>query len=243
MSSCKGLTKSGQTLVLFQLLFEGWKASYMRLVLFLLRAFFSLLYHQFAWTYDLVAATVSLGRWKDWVQSALPYLDGRVLEIGYGPGHLQLSLHEKGLSVFGLDESRQMAHQASHRLRKKDFLPDLSRGYAQDLPFPKNGFDTVVATFPAEYIFDSQTLIEIRRVLAPGGKLVVIPSAWITGKRVHERLAAWLFRVTGQTRALDKVIPEMKMHFARSGFEVRNEMVELPGSRVLVIIAAKSPAP
>ena len=85
----------------------------MRLVLFLLRSFFFVLYHQFAWTYDLVAATVSLGRWKDWVRSALPYLSGRVLEIGFGPGYLQLSLFELGIPAFGLDESRQMARQVS----------------------------------------------------------------------------------------------------------------------------------
>ena len=28
------------------------------------------LYHSMAWSYDLVAATVSLGRWKDWGKSA-----------------------------------------------------------------------------------------------------------------------------------------------------------------------------
>ena len=214
----------------------------MRLVLLLLRSFFSLLYHQFAWTYDLVAATVSLGRWKDWVQSALPYLDGRGLEIGYCPGHLQLSLYERGLPAFGLDESRQMARQASHRLHKKGFLPNLSRGFAQNLPFLKNSFDTVVATFPSEYIFDPHTLTEIHRVLASGGKLVVVPSAWITGKRVHEQLAAWLFRATGQAPAIDASLPGMEALFVRNGFEVRHEMVELSGSRVLVIVATKSRA-
>ncbi len=66
----------------------------MRLLQSLLRFFFSLLYHQFAWTYDLVSATVSLGHWQEWVRASLPYLHGRTLEIGYGPGHLQTYLHE-----------------------------------------------------------------------------------------------------------------------------------------------------
>jgi len=211
----------------------------MRLVLVLLRSIFSLLYHQFAWTYDLVAATVSLGRWKDWVQSALPYLDGRILEIGFGPGHLQLSLHARGLPAFGLDESRQMARRASRLLRKIGCLPKLSRGLAQNLPFTKNSFNSVVATFPSEYIFDPHTLTEIRRVLMPGGKLVVIPTAWITGRRLHERLAAWLFRVTGQAPAIAASLPGMNSLFTYNGFEVRHELVEFPGSRVLVIIATK----
>ncbi|NMC80811.1 MAG: hypothetical protein GYA59_15725, partial [Chloroflexi bacterium] len=39
-----------------------------------LKVFFDLLYHSFAWTYDGVAAVVSLGRWKGWVYSVIPFL-------------------------------------------------------------------------------------------------------------------------------------------------------------------------
>ena len=63
--------------------------------------------------------------------------------------------------------------------------------------------------------------------------------AWITGKRVHEQLAAWLFRATGQAPAIDASLPGMEALFAHNGFEVRHEMVEFPGSRVLVMFATK----
>jgi ubiquinone/menaquinone biosynthesis C-methylase UbiE len=211
----------------------------MRLILSFMRFVYYFLYHPFAWMYDFVAAAVSLGRWNDWVACALPHLNGRMLELGYGPGHLQLSLHEKGLPAFGLDESRQMARQASRRLRKKGLEPRLTRGNAKVLPFCAEAFNSVVATFPAEYIFDEHTLMEIRRVLAPDGKLVVVPSAWITGKRVYERAAAWLFRVSGQARLLEKAVSIIKTRFGRAGFQVQHEIVELSGSRVLVIVARK----
>ena len=210
----------------------------MSLLLFLFRSFFYLLYHQFAWTYDLVAAVVSLGRWQSWVSCVLPHLDGRVLEIGFGPGHLQLSLNERGLAAYGVDESRQMAAHARRRLHRHHYPANLARGFAQQLPFPKNSFDTVVATFPTEYIFQLQALREIRRVLAPDGKLVVAPTAWITGTGLLERLAAWLFTVTGQAGAIEATLPGMQARIRSGGFSVRHELVELRGSRVLLIIAS-----
>jgi len=212
----------------------------MRLIVFFLRPLYHLLYHQFAWTYDFVAAVVSLGYWQDWLQTALPFLSGRVLEIGYGPGHLQHFLIEKNIQAFGVDESRQMARQASHRLRRQGLPSRLARGYAQNIPFAGGIFDTVVATFPAEYIFDPQTLKEIQRVLLPAGKLIILPMAWITGRRPLERLAAWILRVSGETPGKPGPIPEaIRGRFIRAGFNVQSEIVKMKGSQVLVVVAER----
>jgi ubiquinone/menaquinone biosynthesis C-methylase UbiE len=212
----------------------------MQLIVFLLRPIYYLLYHQFAWTYDFVAAVVSLGRWQDWVQASLPFLSGRVLEIGFGPGYLQLSLNMNKLPAFGLDESRQMAHRARRRLRNQGVTSCLSCGYAQNIPFMDGAFDSVVSTFPSEYIFNSQTLGEIRRVLVPAGKLIILPMAWITGTRPLERLTAWLLRVTGETPGKPGLVSAaIRDQFAHIGFEVRSEIVKLKGSQVLVIVAER----
>jgi ubiquinone/menaquinone biosynthesis C-methylase UbiE len=214
------------------------------LILKLLRIFFSLLYHQFAWTYDLVAATVSLGRWKKWVKSTLPYLDGRVLEIGYGPGHLQAVLGEKSLSAFGVDESRQMARQAERRLKKKGLQARLTRGLSQHLPFRSNAFDAVVATFPSEYIYDPHTLEEAQRVLVPDGRFILVPMAWITGRRPADRLAAWLFRLTGEAPGEPRPLPAaVRERFMKAGFQVESELIEVEGSQVLLILATAVRSP
>ena len=214
----------------------------MRLIQFILRPIYYLLYHQFAWTYDFVAALISLGRWQDWVHSALPYLNGRMLEIGYGPGHLLQTLGERKFSAFGLDGSLQMARQASRRLHKQGIISSISCGYAQHIPFANGVFDSVVATFPSEYIFDPQTLSEINRMLALNGRLIILPMAWITGTGPLERLAAWLLQVSGEAPGMPGLVSSaLKNRFSHLGFAVRSEIVELKGSQVLVIVAEKGP--
>jgi ubiquinone/menaquinone biosynthesis C-methylase UbiE len=203
-----------------------------------LRVFFKLLYHEFAWTYDWVAAAVSMGKWQDWVLAALPYLPGpRVLELGHGPGHLQVALHKRGVSPIGLDESRHMGRQAYRRIVRGGFIPLCVNGYAQFMPFQSHSIHQVVATFPSEYLTDPQTLAEVSRILIPGGELVVIPLAWITGRRPHERLAAWLFRFTNQAPEWDDRFLEP---FHRAGFISRLERLSIKSSTVLVIRSIKA---
>jgi len=202
-----------------------------------MRAFFYLLYQPFAWTYDGVAALVSWGRWQDWIMSVLPYLEGpRLLEIGHGPGHLQVALQTRGISALGLDASRQMGRQAHKRLHKHGHHTRLVRGYAQILPFQSSIFDQVVATFPTEYIYAASTLAEIYRILKPGGQLIVLPAAWITGKRLSDRGTAALFRVTGQAPEWDEKWLEP---FSKAGFKTRVEMIQQKSWSAAIILADK----
>jgi ubiquinone/menaquinone biosynthesis C-methylase UbiE len=211
----------------------------MRLIQSIFRPIYYLLYHQFAWGYDFVAKLVSLGRWQGWVYSVVPFLNGRVLEIGFGPGHLQRTLTEKGFLIFGLDESVQMANHASRRLRKQGVASRLVRSYAQYLPF-SSGFDSVVATFPSEYIYDPRTLKEIWRVLNPGGTLIILSTAWITGTRPLERLTAWLFRISGEAPGqAGQISTTITDRLSQIGFVISNEIVKLRGSQALVIMAKK----
>ena len=215
----------------------------MGLIASILRYFFKLLYHPLAWSYDLVAATVSLGRWKDWGQTVIPFLNGtRILELGHGPGHLQRSLRDLGLFAVGLDESSQMGRLANRNLHRIGYTQtDLTRGLAQQLPFPTSSFESIVSTFPAEYIFEPQTLAEVRRVLHPGGHFVVLPVAWLTGRNLLERGLAWLFQITGEgSPAIAEYIqPRMQDLLNQAGFEAKFEILEVESSQVLIIIAYK----
>jgi len=215
----------------------------MRLIPAILGRLFHLLYHAFAWAYDLVAAAVSLGQWKGWVLAALPYVEGRrVLELGCGPGHLQQAMRGRSLVAFGLDESRPMSRLAAKNLKRNGCAQiNLTRGLTQALPFPAGAFETVVATFPSEYIFDPRTLAEVHRALSAGGRLVVLPFAWITGRRLLERLLAWLFRLTGEAPDPVGVLSaQMKKPFLKAGFAVSVACSESKSSVLLFVLARKS---
>ncbi len=204
-----------------------------------MRFFFYHFYHACAWTYDFVAAVVSIGRWKDWIQTVIPFIAGtRILEIGHGPGHLQRILRTRGLLAVGLDESRQMGFLAK---RNTGGSARLARGLAQALPFPSQMFDSVVSTFPSEYIFDPRTLSDVFRVLRNGGRFILLPVAWIAGRAFLDRLAAWLFRVTGETPAnVIDIISERAIHpLERAGFKVETKQIKFASSVVLIVIASK----
>lgn len=212
----------------------------------ILRLFFHLLYHQFAFTYDLVAAAVSFNRWRQWVLTVVPFIEGpRVLEMGHGPGHLQRLLLERGVDAVGIDESAQMGRLAKRNLHRRSLSSrshltytqnSLVRGIAQELPFANGAFNSIVATFPTEYITEPETLAEVRRCLSPGGRLIVLPVAL-----PRNRLLDWLFRVTRQrpTDALEIVQAKLKRPFLAAGFETEIETLDV-GTGILLIVLAKN---
>ncbi len=209
-----------------------------RLLTSILRLFFKLLYHQFAWSYDWVAWVVSLGLWQKWVLSVVPYLEGpRTLEIGFGPGHLQVALSRKGITHFGLDESVQMGRTAQRRLIRLGFHPNLIRGDALAMPFAECSFHQVVMTFPSEYILDPASLAEIHRVLYDGGTAIMLPLAWITGRKPLERTVAWINRITGEAADWnEKSLDPLR----KAGFMVSWELIEFDTSKVLLVRMVKS---
>jgi ubiquinone/menaquinone biosynthesis C-methylase UbiE len=204
-----------------------------------LRFFFKLLYHQFAFTYDFVAATVSLGRWQDWVTSVLPFINGtRILEIGHGPGHLQRVLLSRKLLTVAIDESAPMARLAQ---RNTQGQARLARALGQELPFADQAFDSIIATFPTEYIFESETLSEVKRCLSDGGRFIVLPVAMQIGRGVLDRAMAVLFRVTHQSPVdpIEIVKEKLQKPFIKAGFEVDFKELQIKSSLLLIIIARR----
>ena len=206
--------------------------------------FFQLLYNQFAWAYNIIALIVSSGMWFQWVNSALPFLDQEpILEIGFGTGRLLNELHNRGNSVVGLDRSMHMVKLVRSGLQRKSIFPKLVNGSAHNLPFCNHSFHRIASTFPTSYILERKTLLELWRVLAPGGQVVIVPTAWITGKSIWRKFLGRLFQITHQPPTTDHELDNVSVEFSHSlqwaGFIVQHRLIELPQSKVHCILAKK----
>jgi SAM-dependent methyltransferase len=98
--------------------------------------------------------------------------DRRILDAGCGSGPLFAALRDRGAAVTGIDASAGMLELARRRLGADADLrvADL----ADPLPFPDGAFDDVIASLVLHYLEDwGPTLAELRRVLTPGGRLII----------------------------------------------------------------------
>ncbi len=139
----------------------------------------------------------------------------------------------------------QMIRLAKSHLEKADYKTiNLARGLAQTLPFPDAKFDSVISTFPSEYVSDSKTLSEIYRVLRDDGKFIIVPAAWIVGRRIVDRAATWLFEITGETpkNILEIVTKRFVPPLEQAGFRVEAQELEVRSSVVLMLTAIKGSA-
>lgn len=202
--------------------------------------FFNLLYHPFAWAYDFVAWIVSGGQWQNWVRSTLPLILGeRVLELGSGTGVLISALTSAGYSSFAMDESRQFLNVIRHKFRSSSagISTRLVRARAETLPFDRHSFDTIVATFPSEYILRSDTLASCRRVLRMGGRLVILIGVEIGGEGITRKILRFLYRVTGQTTPAQTYLEQLIEKYADHGFSAHIEKLQYHKDTLTVIVA------
>ncbi len=133
----------------------------------------------------------------------------RVLDLGCGKGRFGSFLMSAGAQVVGLDISLAMLHHA------KPALPERVLGSARRLPFAACAFDAVVAVEVFEHIHGrviNDVLIEVRRVLRPGGAVVIVDKnvaslnarrTWLPNlvlKWIDERRGLWMYITGGAAR-------------------------------------------
>jgi arsenite methyltransferase len=125
----------------------------------------------------------------------------RILDVGSGPGFLVASMADavgdRG-AVHGLDTSSPMNTVARELATSRPWV-SIDTGDALTLPYPDATFDAAVSTQVYEYVADIPTaLSELRRVLKPGGRTLILDTDWdsvvwhAADRARHRRvMAAW----------------------------------------------------
>lgn len=103
---------------------------------------------------------------------------GRMLDVGTGPAHIPLLVCAAvpGCTVVGVDLARHMLAVAERNRRASPFADrvELRLADAKGLDFPDASFDAVFSNTILHHIPDPLPFLrELRRVLRPGGALLV----------------------------------------------------------------------
>jgi ubiquinone/menaquinone biosynthesis C-methylase UbiE len=107
-----------------------------------------------------------------------------ILDAGCGAGPLFAQLRDRGATVTGFDASTKMLELARQRLGEDAALQVAD--IAEPLPFSDGAFDDVVVSLVLHYLEDwTAPLAELRRVLKPGGRLILAVNHPIVYKIVH----------------------------------------------------------
>jgi ubiquinone/menaquinone biosynthesis C-methylase UbiE len=98
-----------------------------------------------------------------------------ILEVAPGPGFLSIELARTGkYRVTGLDISKTFVEIAQANAREANVSIDFRQGNASDMPFANTQFDFIICTAAFKnFTQPVQAMIEMHRVLKPGGKALI----------------------------------------------------------------------
>jgi ubiquinone/menaquinone biosynthesis C-methylase UbiE len=137
----------------------------------------------------------------------------RLLEIGYGSGVLIPELKTRSDEIYGIDP-HQHHKEVEASLARHGIKAELHSSGAEQLPFPDAFFDCLVSVSALEYVEDIERACrEMRRVLKPGGYLVLVTP----GQSPLLDFGLRLFTGENADQYGDrrqKLVPTLKRHFA-----------------------------
>jgi demethylmenaquinone methyltransferase/2-methoxy-6-polyprenyl-1,4-benzoquinol methylase len=177
--------------------------------------------------YDLMNDLMSGGLhrlWKTFAVALAGVCEGeRVLDVAAGSGDLAFAFAKRaGTSgeVWLTDINRAMLERGRDRLLDRGRPVPAVQCDAEELPFPSNYFDCVSVAFGLRNMTDQDAaLTEMRRVLRPGGRLLVLEFSciWPPLAKAYDwysfKVLPWLGKtVTGDDAAYRYLAESIRMH-------------------------------
>jgi demethylmenaquinone methyltransferase/2-methoxy-6-polyprenyl-1,4-benzoquinol methylase len=167
--------------------------------------------------YDLTNDVLSLGQtrlWRKAVATALDVQAGeRVLDLGAGTGTSSLPFAAAGATVVPCDFSLGMLREGKKRHPE---LP-LTAGDATRLPFADGVFDAVTISFALRNVHETDAALrEMRRVVRPGGRLVICEFSQPTYRPFRTVYTEYLMRALPPVATRVSSNPDAYVYLAES---------------------------
>jgi phosphatidylethanolamine/phosphatidyl-N-methylethanolamine N-methyltransferase len=133
-------------------------------------------YRRYAQVYDLYFGAVFHPGRQAVIQRMNCRPGERILEVGVGTG-LSLPLYPRDVNITGVDISPEMLERAQDRVAKDSLtnVQALEVMDAEDMSFPDDSFDKVIAMYVASVVPNPSDLVnEMRRVCTQDGELYIV---------------------------------------------------------------------
>lgn len=163
------------------------------------------------------------------LQAAAPMPGEWGLDVGTGTGNLAGRFVRAGVKMSGFDQSLEMLRQC----RRKHPEVETKIGTFFAFPFLENRFDFAVSSYALHHLTDEQkplALAECRRVLKPGGRLVIADLMFINEEERLARLQQ--LEAAGDEQAVEQMRKEcyanrtrMQEELTKLGFENQAQQI------------------
>ncbi len=202
-------------------------------------------YNKIAKVYDLLSEESEKPMREAGLKKLAAKTGERILEVGFGTGHCLVEIAKlvgPSGKVLGIDISDQMLAHA-HDLLTKEGLADRAElicGDAEQLPFESNSLDGIFFSFTLE-LFDTpelpKVLAECKRVLRPGGRIVVVAVSKEGKQGVIVNIFQWTHKHFPNLMDCRPIY--VRRALAAAGFTIKEADVESMWVPVEIVLADK----